>query len=100
MSAYKPDWNELEACRESLREHMEIIKKLRVTEEYWRLLVETGASELKGVVSCGWTLDHDGECWDTGCGHAFVIIDGNPEENGMIFCPYCGNKIAANASAS
>lgn len=35
-----PDWNELEACRDSLREHMEMVKKLRVTEEYWRLLAE------------------------------------------------------------
>ena len=33
-----PDWNELEACRDSLREHMEMANKLRVTEEYWRLL--------------------------------------------------------------
>ena len=35
-----PDWNELEACRESLREHMDLVKKTRISEEYFRLVAE------------------------------------------------------------
>lgn len=55
---------------------------------------EACASELKDVVSCcGWVIDHDGEAWDTGCGQVFVINDGTPKENGILFCPYCGRKI-------
>lgn len=27
MPGFKPDWNELEACRESLREHMQMLKQ-------------------------------------------------------------------------
>jgi hypothetical protein len=41
----KPDWNELEACRDSLREHTEIVKKLRISEEYWRLLAEKNKAD-------------------------------------------------------
>jgi len=39
-----------------------------------------------------------GECWETGCGHAFRSVyfeftfDGI-KENEFIFCPYCGGKI-------
>lgn len=33
-TAFKPDWSELEACRESLREHMDIIKKERTMSNY------------------------------------------------------------------
>ena len=54
-----------------------------------------GASELKGVVSCGWTLDHDEFAWDTGCGHLFILNDGTPKENEMVYCPFCGNKISS-----
>ena len=42
---FSPDWNELEACRESLREHMDLIKKERVSCEYWRLLYEKANKE-------------------------------------------------------
>jgi len=32
--------------------------------------------------------------WETGCGEAFVFIEGGPAENKMRYCPYCGRAIA------
>ena len=29
----------------------------------------------------------------TECGQAHIFVDGNPEENNHVFCPYCGKKI-------
>lgn len=52
------------------------------------------ARPIQGEVSCTWTLDPDGELWDTGCGQAFCLSDGTPKENDMIYCPFCGNRIS------
>ena len=42
--------------------------------------------------SCAWTEDADGN-WHTGCQQIHVFISGTPQENGYVFCPYCGRKI-------
>ena len=42
--------------------------------------------------ACTWTEDVDGN-WDTGCQQIHVIISGTPQENGYVYCPYCGGKI-------
>ena len=51
----------------------------------------------KGVVpqgeACIWEYWDNGECWETGCDNAFILNDGTPGENGMVFCPYCGQRI-------
>jgi len=31
--------------------------------------------------------------YDTGCGNTFYSTDGTPEDNGMLFCPYCAGRI-------
>lgn len=36
--------------------------------------------------------DADGN-WDTGCQEIHVFISGTPQENGYVYCPYCGGKI-------
>ena len=41
---------------------------------------------------CGWAHDEDG-MWQTDCGGMFVIDSGNPEENDMRFCCYCGRPM-------
>jgi len=41
---------------------------------------------------CTWQPDEEGG-WVTACGNRFVIIEGSPKENGMKFCPYCGDEI-------
>lgn len=44
--------------------------------------------------SCTWTLDNDGEAWDTTCGHTFQVIDGGyPSDNEMRFCAHCGKTL-------
>jgi hypothetical protein len=46
------------------------------------------------ITKCGWSQDDSGsDCWHTGCGHAFVLNDGGPSENGMKFCCYCGRPL-------
>lgn len=48
----------------------------------------------KAVEVCDWTsLDEEGCCWETECGHAFQFNDDGPKENGMSFCGFCGKPI-------
>lgn len=42
---------------------------------------------------CVWTEEHDGEFWQTDCGHAFQLTDGTPADNQMQFCAYCGRTL-------
>jgi hypothetical protein len=42
--------------------------------------------------TCQWENDGEGN-WSTGCGDAFIILDGTPTENKMNFCCYCGKPI-------
>ena len=46
----------------------------------------------KAHLACRWTEDEDG-VWHSDCGHAFVLNDGTPSENGMRWCSYCGAKL-------
>ena len=41
---------------------------------------------------CVWT-ENDSGWWETTCQNAFSLTDGTPEDNGMNFCPYCGNHL-------
>jgi hypothetical protein len=41
---------------------------------------------------CHWTEDING-VWDTDCGKAFVLDEGGPEDNGMIYCCYCSKTL-------
>lgn len=34
-----------------------------------------------------------GDVFSTGCGRAFILNDGSLEENGFVFCPFCGRNI-------
>ena len=47
---------------------------------------------LEPHVSCLWGQDDDGT-WETSCGHAFLLNDGEPCDNGFLFCPYCGHQL-------
>lgn len=47
---------------------------------------------------CTWTINHindmyEGETWDTQCKQIFQFMEGDIQDNGFLFCPYCGNKI-------
>lgn len=57
-----------------------------LTKAYW-----IGTNGDRGY-ACTWTEDPDGP-WDTACGHCFLINEGTPIENDMIYCPYCAGVI-------
>ena len=42
---------------------------------------------------CEWIYDDTHDKWDTACGEMFVMIEGTPHDNGMVYCPYCGKAI-------
>lgn len=41
---------------------------------------------------CIWIWTDDG-MWETECNEAFSFTTGDPKENDMKYCPYCGKKI-------
>jgi hypothetical protein len=46
--------------------------------------------------ACTWQYNPDkfGEdTWETGCGEAFLLIEGVPSDNKMKFCCYCGGSL-------
>jgi len=43
--------------------------------------------------TCTWEEDDVYGMYETECGNAFEIIEGDIEENSFKFCPYCGRKI-------
>ena len=45
---------------------------------------------------CVWERDGDPDgwnVWETGCGQTFCLDEDGPTENGMNFCPFCGNNV-------
>jgi hypothetical protein len=48
--------------------------------------------------TCMWKCDMDGwdgEIWETDCGQAWTFIDGDPEQNNVRYCHYCGKPVDA-----
>lgn len=41
---------------------------------------------------CKWTEDSDG-IWATDCGNMHEFFTGGPDENGYIYCSYCGRRV-------
>jgi len=41
---------------------------------------------------CKWEVNDDG-VWLTYCNNAHEFINGDPDENGFNYCPYCGKEI-------
>ena len=43
---------------------------------------------------CIWIEDEwSGGAWATACGALFVLNDGTPSQNGMLFCHHCGKRL-------
>jgi len=53
---------------------------------------ETESHPYQSEQYCLWTEDDDG-VYQTSCLHSFEFMNGNPELNGMKFCPYCGRLV-------
>ena len=43
------------------------------------------------ICKCIWKKEEN--CWSTDCGNKFVVNDGSPGENGMVYCPFCARVI-------
>jgi len=46
--------------------------------------------------TCEWKQQDDWDNsanWDTSCGNIFVLMEGNPTDNSMKFCCYCGKEL-------
>jgi DNA-directed RNA polymerase subunit RPC12/RpoP len=41
---------------------------------------------------CEWTEDDDGN-WLTDCENMHEFSTGGPDENGYVYCPYCGKRV-------
>ncbi len=49
--------------------------------------------------TCKWSLENeDANNWQSECGHSFWFETGDPTENKMKFCPYCGRKLTQDAA--
>lgn len=45
-------------------------------------------------MTCTWSQDGAGEvAWDTSCHGRFLLNEGTPHENSMVFCCYCGKSL-------
>ncbi|MBA1445850.1 MAG: hypothetical protein M3H12_18675 [Chromatiales bacterium] len=54
--------------------------------------------QVQALVSdlCAWRQDDDGgDTWLSDCGNAFTLNEGDPAENSMKFCCYCGLPLTA-----
>lgn len=49
--------------------------------------------EGKPCKKCKWKYDDIHDFWGTNCGKSFTLIEGEPKDNGMNFCPYCGKEL-------
>lgn len=66
-----------------------------------KVIMRYGAYTMKALVErdevCAWTerlSDWDGSTeWNTNCRNDWQFDDGNPEENHMLFCPFCGRSL-------
>lgn len=45
--------------------------------------------------TCLWSEDDEGN-WHTYCGQIHQFINGAPEENHYLYCPYCGKPLRSN----
>ncbi len=49
--------------------------------------------EGKPCKKCKWKYDDIHDFWETNCGKSFTLIEGDPKDNGVNFCPYCGKEL-------
>lgn len=43
-------------------------------------------------------IDTDANVWKcTTCGEEWMLNDGNPSDNNMLFCPHCGSRMCGGA---
>lgn len=65
---------------------------MSVKRDYSALLFESLRNRFG---PCQWTQEENPDygIWETECGHSFVLDEGNPKENEMNYCPFCGRPL-------
>lgn len=48
---------------------------------------------------CGWSCEL-ADYYETDCGKTFVVENGTPSENDMIYCCFCGKRINEKEQAT
>jgi hypothetical protein len=81
---------------DALSRHPEAILRGRLLMAFRAGLDESRASVKEVDRACLWTrsgdeYDDDG-LWNT-CGDPWLLPEGTPSTNGMIYCPICGGKL-------
>lgn len=55
---------------------------------------QAGRDARRANSTCMWQQDSEGsDLWQTQCHQAFTINDGNPSDNSMAFCCFCGRRL-------
>lgn len=63
-----------------------------IAEAMMKRAIDADASRELPTSDCDWGEDDD-TFFLTGCNRSFVFIEGNFEDNGFLFCPFCGGHI-------
>lgn len=71
-------------------------EKARMTQGEWCRKCIYEAPTIKPELRYGsWKIiDYDANVWEcTTCGEEWMLNDGNPSDNNMLFCPHCGSRM-------
>jgi hypothetical protein len=53
-----------------------------------------GGEKMTELDYCEWHLDDDeANAWESSCDDVFYFENGDPHQNGMKFCPFCGKRL-------
>ncbi len=62
--------------------------------EWYRAQLATERAALQANSTCIWQQDGEGsDLWQTSCHQAFTINDGDPSDNSMAYCCFCGRRL-------
>ena len=83
------------------RDHLEGMHRIDAFEQIFIELTESSkgqavlSNSTDGLTGehCEWQYEGIQEYWETGCAMEYIILEGSPGDNGMVYCTYCGRKI-------
>ena len=104
------------SCRDN-REIAELRERAETAEREWDKAIDDGErraeaqasnylEERQAHAATRAEADRAGECqwvpsdggWKTSCGHMYIFETGGPTENRVVYCCYCGKRLAEGGS--
>lgn len=67
---------------------------------WWALVTIDDLTARLTQKPCKWSHDDTHDKWDTSCGEAWQFNDGDLSENRLVYCPFCGGRVAEAAEAA